>query len=451
MQDNNPIDDAGFDALLKEHGVQPQQQAEASNAWSEFDLGPAEEPSFMDVLHGRNGAGVTDGSKIVNHVEEAVKHPIETLKGAVKSFPEMGRAIDTGLQETGKVILNPVADFLGVERPKGFESLTPGTQAYEDIQSAITPKGEAQETGSFVAGLLPVERGINAVKPLVKAGEKYLEKKGAEKTANFVKDLITPELSASKTTTAIKTGKVKEGGIFKDRDITEAVPFFKDIEKVVSEVPGISKSKTLLENSNAIHDHIGTVADDLVSQLKTHAKDMKIANLEQVPAKFNQYMKGVKTTLKENPTLVGDAEKTATKILNKFESLVKEEGSTPDAILSARKKLDTWMSTQKGENIFDPKTEGAVSVALRAIRQGGNDFISSLAKDANGKEIVKVKDMLAKQTSLYDAIENIAPKAAKEGASGFKRWVKSHPKVMGAAKWGASAAGFGGAGYMLNQ
>lgn len=429
----NTIDDAKFDEILKQNNVTP--IAAGADPWADFGEPVAPEPSIMDTVKSRASAVVEDP------------------KGAVKGFVKRaGRtAIDT-------------AELMG----KGFEAvgipegtfITPSEEDFANANERFAANTEAEKGGGnieaaaelytvgkdlAVGGAKMLGRGVG------KAGE-YLAERGATKEANFIKDLITPELTQTKGINAIKTGKVTEGGVLKDRDITGAVPFFEDTAKAVSEVPGISKSKTLLENNNAIHDHIGTVADDLVSQLKTLGKDMKIANLEQVPAKFNNYMKGVKTTLKENPTLVGDAEKTATKILDKFESLVKEEGSTPDAILSARKKLDSWMSTQKGDNIFDPKTEGAVSVALRAIRQGGNDFISSLAKDVDGNEIVKVQDMLAKQTNLYNAIDNIAPKAFKEGASGFKRWIKAHPKLVGTAKiLGTAGVGGGTAGALLNQ
>lgn len=442
MQDNNPIDDAAFDALLKEHNIQP--QTDTSAAWSDFDFGPEQKPaSFMDSLTGKapdTNPDVTSamgggefGQNIASHVSEAVKHPLETAKGIIKGVP--GAAADiTKLIDTG------------ISKVTGQD----GTMLdYGPIEELTAPSNTAQETGSFIGSMLPVERGLTASKPLVEMGTKYLEKKGAEKSVDFIKDLITPELNATKTAQAIRTGKVTEGGLLKDRDITETVPFFKEIQNAVSEVPGISKGKTLLENSNAIHDHIGTIAEDLVKQLKSSGENMKISNIAEVPAKFSQYMESVKTSLKENPTIVGDAEKTATKILNKFESLVKEEGSTPDAILSARKKLDNWMSSQKGENIFDPKTEGAVSVALRAIRQGGNDFIAGMSKD------VKVKDMLAKQTSLYDAIDNIAPKAAKEGANGLKRWVKAHPTLVKTAKnlgyVGMGAAGLGGINKLTGE
>jgi len=425
--------------------------------------GSADAPmSPLEVYRKRTGYNpATPARTLITDIKSVAKDPVGSFKalsgGVAKGVGVelVGSAIDYA----GRKAIEALPDTFqvaGITKQQRLENLSKApsiNEQFEKNQSMdVHPNLAATgEVSGFVGSVGPalvakspqiIVKGKEILSPVSEA----LAKRSATKESDFIKDLITPELNVTKTANAIKTGKVTEGGIFKDRDITGAVPFFEDTTKAVSEVPGISKSKTLLENANHIHDHIGTVADDLVSQLKTSAQEMKVSEIAQVPAKFNQYMKGVKATLKENPTLVGDAEKTATKILDKFESLVKEEGSTPDAIISARKKLDTWMSLQKGDNVFDPKTEGAVSVALRAIRQGGNDFVASLSKD------VAVKDMLAKQTSLYNAIENIAPKAAKEGSSGFKRWVKSHPKIVRSAKiLGAATVGGGVAGSLLNQ
>ncbi len=247
----------------------------------------------------------------------------------------------------------------------------------------------------------------------------------------FVKDLITPKQSTKDLTSAIKTGKVTEGeGVLGNRDVTKSIPNFSDIQDAVSKVEGVSPDKTLLENSNAIHDEIGSVAEDLKSQLANDKSSF-------TPKEFNKYMKGVKSDLADNPTIVGDAEKTATKILNKFNNLVDENGYTPSGLLESRKQLDSWMTSQKGSNVFDPATESAVSTALRAIRQGGNDFLAERVPN------VAVKDMLQNQTQLYNAIDAIAPKAAKEGANGFQQFVKANPTLIKALKYGAITVGGG--------
>ena len=319
---------------------------------------------------------------------------------------------------------------------------------YGPVEELTAPSNKAQETGYVGAGFLPAEKLVSAskpivkpvvegvekmVSPIVKAGEDYLAERSASKADNFIRDLVTPELTPTKTTAAIKTGKVKEGGLLSNRDITEAVPFFEDTVKAVSEVPGVSKSKTLLENANAIHSHIGTIAEDLKSQIKGKGFFS--------PNEFNGYMKDASDKLNEIPSLTRDAAEVANKYLAQFNKLVKKNGYTPEGLLQARKEFDNLIPDKK----LSPDIENGITEAVRYIRQGANDFLASKVPD------VAVKDMLAKQTALYNAMDNIAPKAAKEGASGFKRWIKTHPKVIGTAKWGASAAGFGGAGYLLNQ
>lgn len=247
----------------------------------------------------------------------------------------------------------------------------------------------------------------------------------AAKQSDFVDKLILPEMNAKATATAIKTGKVAENtALTGTRDVSQTIPNFDKIKTSVEQVPGISSKNTFLQNSNLIHNEISNVAENLKSELQNKGSF--------TPAQFNKYMSGVKTTLSENPLIVGDAEKTATKLISKFNSLVKDNGYTPAGLLEARKGLDAWMSAQKG-NVFNPATESAVSTALRAIRQGGNDFLASRVPD------VAVKDMLEHQSNLYRAIEAIAPKAAKEGPNGFQRWISAHPRLVKAAKYGASA------------
>lgn len=246
---------------------------------------------------------------------------------------------------------------------------------------------------------------------------------------DFVDKLITPSVEKGKTgLAAIKSGKVVEGkGILGERNFSSALPNYDNVKESVTKVPGLSSKNSSLENLNLIHDTIGTTAQDLRAQLKS-------SGVSFTPAEFNKYMQGIKTNLAENPTIVGDAEKTASKIIDKFNSLVKENGYTPEGLLNARQALDGWMGSQKA-NVFNPNVEGAVSTSLRAIRQGGNKFLAKLVPD------VAVKDLLAHQTNLYDAIDIIAPKAQKEGASYLSRLVglvRAHP-VGALATTGATA------------
>lgn len=246
--------------------------------------------------------------------------------------------------------------------------------------------------------------------------------KASKASHDFIDNMITPPTEKGKVgLTAIKSGKVSEGeGLLGKRDFSKALPNYDEVKASVAQVPGISPKNTNLENLNAIHENIVSTAENLKGQLGAETSSF-------TPKEFNKYMNGIKTDLAENPTIVGDAEKTAGKIVDKFNSLVTKNGYTPEGLLNARQELDAWMGSQK-PNIFDPKAESAVSTAMRAIRQGGNKFLIDLAPN------VEVKGLLAHQTNLYDAIDILGPKAQKEGASYISRLVgavKAHP--IGAA------------------
>jgi hypothetical protein len=113
--------------------------------------------------------------------------------------------------------------------------------------------------------------------------------------------------------------------------------------------------------------------------------------------------------------MVGDAQKTAVRIVTKMTQLMRDKKSTASNLLRARKELDAWMKSQKGINIFDPKQENAISIALREIRQTTNNFIAIKAKS------VPVKTSLQRQSNLFTALDNIAPKAADEAGNAMLR------------------------------
>lgn len=324
--------------------------------------------------------------------------------------PLIPKAVSDKIGDVSKYISDKVNSIPGMT-PDIHKSLS-------DVFNALSLKGgeEAAPAIEKTAGNVLDKTG-EVAKNVTSDISKKVSANAVTKQSDFIDKLITPEMSKKATTSAIKTGKVEEGtGLTGKRDFSEAIPNFDKIKESVAKVPGISSKNTALQNANVIHDAIGTTAEDLKSQLQGKGSF--------TPAEFNIYMNGIKTTLKENPLITGDAETTANKIVNKFNSLIKTNGYTPSGLLEARKGLDRWMTDMKGSSVFDPKTETAVSTALRGIRQGGNDFIASKVPD------VAVKDMLAHQSNLYKAIENIAPKAAKESGSKLGRFtgfIKKHP------------------------
>lgn len=366
------------------------------------------------VAQGHSFEGL-DTDKVLSEMGGAQPKP---QKGIV------GRTVDNikeAVKDPLTVIPQRISESMGTDKP---------LLSYDESGKPFLNKEQAQKLTDTVAGTVGGTTVVKRVSDTIKAIPIKAKERAAQKATDFIDQLITPELSKKATETAIKTGRVVENkSLTGSRNITEAVSNFDSIKEAVRSVKGIDSKKTLLENSNLIHDEISNVAESLKSQLKNKGFFS--------PGEFRGYMNSVKAELKDNPLIVGDAEKVAEKISNKFNVLVKENGYTPEGLLNARKQLDSWISSQKGSSIFDPGKEGAVSVALRAIRQGGNNFLAQRVSD------VPVRELLLRQSNLYQAIDNIAGKAAQEGGSKLKRFIKANPVKTKLLKYGATAAGGG--------
>lgn len=330
---------------------------------------------------------------------------------------------------------------------------TPAGQAFKSVVDKHPELSQAifdiAQTGLNVTaiegGISGVKKGVNLGQTSAKSAAGTVERLGTSvkqsvyggPQPNFVDDLITPKLSPEKLSSVMKGGKVIEGqGLLGQRNLSEAIPNFQEIKTAVAEVPKVSPRNTFLQNLNAIHDEIGTVANKLESQVSNEKSFFS-------PNKFKSVMTNVKNSLGENPTIVGDAESASSKIITKFERLVQENGYTSSGLLKARKALDRWIMTQKGAKVFSPTTESGITTALSEIRQAGNNFLADISPNTS------VKQLLKKQSNLYRAIEYIAPKAATEGNSLLSQFVKAHPITMKASKLLLEGTAIGKASNLL--
>lgn len=189
-------------------------------------------------------------------------------------------------------------------------------------------------------------------------------------------------------------------------------------------------------------------ADDMAIDLEKQLGSMEVQPVLQ-PEEIQGLLDGALAKIGEDPTMVGNAEESAKRILKKFNSfLPTDRPVTALDILQARKKLDGWIGgLSGGGSVFDPATENAKTIALRAIRQGANDLVATKAPD------VAVKELLQRQSNLYRALDYIVPNVKGElGTTPFGRFAGKHPLVAGGLKTAAKAALQGvGAGAVINK
>lgn len=401
-----------------------------------------------------------------------------------RELEEIKRATDSGeqtlaegvFQVIGKVGAGSVLDVLGegaVSAIEGLSAITPDIIEDPLIETATKLTHDFLNTDIGKAGLKAAQKGfaewsnfakenpraarnIESVvdigllaapvkgrakiksKPTLAgiAGEK-MASRGAAQTArqkaDFIDDLVLP-----KSTAAVRTEQVArttEEGALKTKTTG-----LSDVEKrmadEVSKIPDVGSEKTIQGNYTVISQEVLKEAKALKAELRTN--DVPIPRRE-----FSAELDRVTARLEQNPILVGDASKSAVKVVEQMKRLVDKNPGTASGLLQARKELDAWIKTQKPK-VFDPKTDSSLSIAVREIRQSTNDFIDARATN------VAVKDSLRKQSTLLSAMENIAPKAADEAGNSMLRAWQNANKVLGLRgvfnQTMAAAFGLGGLG-----
>ena len=437
----------------KQQFGQPQEQQKPQEQGYLGKLGDVFEKRGEEV--GKTAADFYD-FKLLPH--EAV---VQTLGKGIA-----GTALDV-IGVTGLEILKgggKVASFLipdSIEDPvkeqfkKGWETLVGTDTAKELVKIA----GQGQEAWNEYKKYHPqdaknIESAINIglllapAKTKAKAGptklgkaagaiQKSAEKSAIQNRAGFIEKLITPERTKKVLVDEVARTTEKGVGPFKT-SVVKLTPREAEVAAEVTRIAGVGKKHTVQQNYNIIADHNIKLAQKLEQDL---GKRRLFTSSSQVSKNIDD---AVTKLVQENPVIVGNAEKTAQRIAQKAKELVKAQPQTPQGILKARKELDAWVRSQKGSKIFDPEMENTLSVSVRTVRQSMNDSISKYVPG------VKVKSELKRQSLLYDALENMGPKAAIEKNSAIARaWqnaVRALPFRGVANQELALAFGIGGLG-----
>lgn len=380
----------------------------------------------FDVDHPLNvGKNVVESAKAVKDIMSTQGFAAglkSVLGGFADTYLKVGETIYGGLDKAYNALLDDpkkaLADVasevakIGIEDPLLIPTLlyTPGKTAGTKGEDIITRLSKIMTKGEDTSLSNIATKTGTAIEDSAAAQMKAQQ-------AEFARELTRPERTA--TVKKAEVGRTTETGIgpFK-KSVVEPTPLEARMADEVSKIEGVSKSNTVQQNYNVVKDYVEGEASILQSELK--ANDFNYPKKE-LKARLNES----KTTLMENPSLVGDNEKIADKLLNKFYSMLDESSGKGSDLLQLRKDFDSWVSNQKGSNIFDPKTESAYSATLREIRQTINNFLDEKSPT------VKVKESLRKQSALYSALDNMEVKAAKEADSAIGRTFQKVASALG--------------------
>lgn len=392
-----------------------------------------------DVSTAAQGAG--------NAISQAAQGQINPLSGLLQSAGAVAGGITSGVNDVATHL--PIVGG-AIKAGEGLLGQGIGALANTGVGKQVVGVGEnfaqahpelAGDIGAAanIAGVVPVFEGAGLVKDAIGAGLTGVGK-------DALVDAISPEIKAGTKAGAqdvAENGTTKSGLLGKitrtpDPEMVEAAPVVKEV------APNFMKLSTNSERITAIQKGIGKLAN----QLKTNLSNGEVQPI-LTPEDIQTLQDGINTQVAQNPLLVGDAGKQAQQIFDQFKRFLPQQGDiTMSDVLDARKKLDNWIGSIKGGSVFDPKTENAISVGLRAVRQGANDLMDTKVPEGN------VKSLLRKQSLLYKVSDNLAPKASKEvGSTNISRFVGRHPGLLKAGKYVAGSAaagvGLGGAEHLL--
>jgi hypothetical protein len=310
----------------------------------------------------------------------------------------------------------------GMDAYKQFATENP--RAARDIESVV-------DLGTF----LPLAKGATLASDatggvLSNAGSAIADSadaRAAMKKSGFVQELISPK--ATPTVKADQFSRSTEQGLLRNR-VVEPTPHEASMIDAVSQLP-VSKYNSTLKNYNIISDANQQEAENLINALKQN--DVAIA-----PEEIQQSLLSTFDNLKKNPYITGDAETSASRVMQGMVNAIGKNEQTASGLLQARKDFDSWVKSQKGVGVFDPQRESAVTTAVQGIRQAVNDLVDSKVPD------VGFKQSLQKQSSLYRAMDNIETKGGLEAPNAVKRFAeKSSNLIPGKGIMGKGAVALG--------
>lgn len=323
------------------------------------------------------------------------QHAKDKISGVVKSVANSAagkaaiKALQKGGQEWGK---------FSKEHPDVADDLEAGF----NIATAGLPVGKSATAKNVASSATP---GL-----LGKAGDAAIKAGKDQKASDFSKfaqDLASPE--KTKKVRLDEVGRTTIGDDLLRTNVVDNTAREKALADEVARVPGLDKDKPLQHNFNAISSENDREAKSLISFVK--ANDVPIT-----PQELQQQSQDVMKSLRGKGYLTSaDSKEFANRAMAEMGKFIQKNGSTASGLLQSRKDFDQWVTSQS-KKFFEANYENMKTDVVREIRTAANDLVE--------KKVPGVKDSLAKQNKLYDAMKNLRPKVEKEGNNVIERTIQ---------------------------
>lgn len=358
--------------------------------------------------------------------------------GAAKGFVQGARGTAGIFQSAGKGILGS----FGVDTSKmGFQSVDNSTPAGAQVEQQLHSNSRAEQVGKVLETIGELGAGFatdegQQLASKAKTGyDAFKEARGAklaEQEANDVMEVVKPKLTPKLETEAKAAGRgTTQGGLF-NRAAINPTESEKQMAQFAHEA-GVSSNNTFDKNIQLMKD-----------VQKQSAQDLR-AGLKETKGTWNRNdVVGALNSVKSPLTIKSDA--TLTRLANNFKKAIVDISASinksTEGLLDLRQGVDDLIDKEFPANVYHKDTP--VGQYVRQVRQTLNKMIEDKLPEGKLPNGQSFRGELRRQSLLYDAIENVADKAPKEGESArpviqkVKGFTKKHPIITGAVSGSAA-------------
>jgi hypothetical protein len=336
-----------------------------------------------------------------------------------------GEAVSNVLPEHFKDNLEAGAKKVGVELLKtdlgrdSWEALRGGMKSWLDFKDKHPVMAKNVESMVNIGAIMgPVQPGSPARGVVGKAG-RLVERSGQKSEVLtrrlYIEDLVRPRDTVKELEKRVPRTIENSGTA-----IPKLSPIEQQSAEAVARVPGVGPKNTFQGNYNRMQDYVTKKASALKERL-ARLPNRGQYDRDEFKRVINDHSLQI---LDQYPELVGDAGKSAERVINHALKLADESDNTLADLLQVRRDLDNWVLARK-KNVFnDDAATNAMTTAVREVRTQINEFIHQRARG------VGVRESLKEQSLILRAMDDVVPKAARQANTRIGRAIQNAIKVI---------------------
>lgn len=281
---------------------------------------------------------------------------------------------------------------------QGLEYLDAGLDKYFEWAQKNPGEAEALETVVDVIGLAApqLKTGIDLEKPIIRA-TREITKINIDEFRGKVKNMFKPERFSRWDKTEVMPGLL-ERRVWVPDDNTETTMLRMET------IDGFDPDRSFHYNMSVLDKDIVESSNKIDKIIKQN-KNPKIDKQEV----FDD-LDDLLSELDEDPKFIamdGNVQQTTLRYIDYAKSLIDKYGSTTAGLMQARREFDGWLK-KATTGTYNPSASDAKGIASRVVRNLLNEKVKNAIPNDD------IHDLLDRQHHAYLALDNFAPKRAKE-------------------------------------